>query len=148
MKEMFNTILAALKALPTWVWIVAVACIILPTIAFLFKKAFKVVLLLCIVAVAILVFPSVGNAISDVTRLKYDSEGNLIDQDEGKVILPNWQVQRINDSTLSNGVKDALKQINLDKITDKELRDEIKDRTGEVLNSNEIKKIKNMLGLD
>lgn len=84
--ELLNWLIAVLKTVPTWVWIVALICICVPTISYALKRSLKVVGWVCLVAIIIFVCPSIVTSFMNATGLTYDPDTKQLMNSAGQKI--------------------------------------------------------------
>ena len=92
-----NKIIALFKSLPSWMWIVGAALIIIPTIFYAIKRTGKVLILLGIVA-AIMVYG--GGFITTIKDKVYDTE-------KQEFVSTDKLVDMIKDGTLKDAIVDS-----------------------------------------
>lgn len=107
--EIITWLLSVLKTVPVWVWVIAVICIVAPTLSYALKKSVKVIGVVCLVAVCLFVFPSIGTAFMDTAGLKYDPTTNQLTNSAGQTItikLPD--LEGVTDENATETVQDII----------------------------------------
>lgn len=107
--EIITWLISVLKTVPTWVWILAAVCVLAPTLSYAIKKSVKVIGVVCLIAVCLFVFPSIGTAFMDTAGLKYDETTNQLTNSAGQTItikLPD--LNGLTDEDATNTVTDLV----------------------------------------
>lgn len=136
-------IIATLKSVPVWVWVVAALCIILPTLSYAAKRSIKIIGWVCLIAVCLFVFPSIGSAFMEQAGLTYDSETNVLTNKAGQSIaidIPGLTEEQKSEATntatdLVNMTQDLIKSFDVEDL-----------RNGEVLTENVKEKAMELFG--
>lgn len=84
--EIITWVISVLKTVPTWVWIIAVICVLAPTLSYALKRSMKVIGVICLVAACLFVFPSIGTAFMETAGLQYNPDTNQLTNRNGQTI--------------------------------------------------------------
>lgn len=142
--EILNYLVTVLKTVPTWVWIIALICICVPTMTYMLKRSVKIIGIICLGAIVLFVFPSFGKAFMDASGLTYDSKTKQLTNINGQSItisLPDgstYTAPQVSYNTneaknLLTKVQNILKYIDLEELKNKEINvDELQAKLKEL----------------
>ena len=79
-------IVQIVSTVPTWVWILAIVLICVPTIFYAIKRSIKILLYIGIAATMLFMFPSIGSAVLESTGMTWDAETGKLTNSEGQSV--------------------------------------------------------------
>lgn len=99
-----------MKQIPIWVWLIALVCVLVPTLWYAVKRSAKILFVVVGIAVILFIFPSITTSFMNRTGLTYDeTTGTLTNRDGQSIqlLLPSD-----NDSAITKqDVNSILKQM-------------------------------------
>lgn len=99
-----------MKQIPIWVWIIALVCVLVPTLWYAVKRSAKILFVVAGIAVILFIFPSITTSFMNRAGLTYDeTTGTLTNRDGQSIQL---MLPSNNDSAVTQqDVNSILKQM-------------------------------------